>query len=119
MKTPITAILLSTLLLQTGALAATQDMRMQEHMQEMESLMAAIKAEQDPARLEVLMQQHLELMQAGVEMMSTDTTSTSGMTMENRMQGMEHKMEMMQNMMGQMMEHENEERARPVHQHKR
>lgn len=119
MKAPLAVVLLSTLLMQSGAYAADSGMQMQGHMQEMETLMAAIKAEQDPAKLETLMQQHMELMRSGMEMMSQGEGSTGGMTMESRMQGMEGRMEMMQMMMGQMMEHDNEERARPIHQHKR
>lgn len=112
-------VLLAALLMSSGAFAADAGVQMQAHMQEMDTLMAAIKAEQDPAKLEALMQQHMELMHAGMEMMSRGEGATNGMTMEDRMQGMEHRMEMMQMMMGQMMEHDTEESARPIHQHKR
>lgn len=62
-------------------------MPMQEKMQEMQAAMAAIKAEQDPAKRQALMTQHMELM---------------------------HKN--MQKMMDQMMQHHGEESAQPAHQ---
>ncbi len=119
MKELSAIILLSTLLMQPGAFAADPGMNMQEHMQEMKTLMATIKAEQDPAKLETLKQQHMELMHEGMQMMSQNHGASSEMMMEARMQGMEQRMEMMQMMMGQMMDHNKEEIERPVHQHNR
>ncbi|MDT8399183.1 MAG: hypothetical protein RQ899_11265 [Pseudomonadales bacterium] len=121
MKTParIAAIVYCTLLLQSGAFAADDaSQMMQQHMQEMKTLMARIKAEKDPARLEALMAEHEQLMQRNMQMMSQGKSGTA-MTMEARMAGMEQKMEMMQMMMDQMMQGSDVERKIPLHQHKR
>jgi hypothetical protein len=126
MRTSIPAVLLTALLMQPAAFAASSETTMQQNMQEMQTLMAQIKEEQDPAKLEALMQQHRELMREGMGMMregmgmmGRNGEPAAGMTMERRMEGMEGRMEMMQMMMGQMMEHDNAEAERPVHQHKR
>lgn len=119
MKAPLATALAVTLLMQSAAFAADSNTQMQTHMQQMQTLMAAIKAEQDPAKLEALRQEHMALMHSGMKMMGPGEGSAEGMDMEGRMQGMEHRMEMMQMMMGQMMEHDSEETARPLHQHKR
>ena len=107
MKTPLLAVLLSTLLLQACATIteAAPDAPPQR-MQEMHTRMAAIKAEQDPEKREALMMQHMKAMQEGMAMMDHDAAADkSSMTMEERMTNMEQHMEMMQMMMGQMMQH--------------
>ena len=107
MKTPLLAVLLSTLLLQACATTteAAPDAPPQR-MQEMHTRMATIKAEQDPDKREALMMQHMEAMQENMTMMHQGTAGdTSTMTMEERMSNMEQHMEMMQMMMGQMMHH--------------
>ncbi len=119
MKTHLVAVLLSTLLMQAGATAAEDSMPMQQHMQEMQTLMAAIKAEQDPAKREALMMEHMESMKEDMTMMSHGAPAdTANMTMEQRMENMEQDMEMMHKMMGQMMQHEEGEAdASAEHQH--
>lgn len=119
MKTPILAVLLSTLLMQASATAAEATMPMQQHMQEMQTQMAAIKAEEDPEKREALMMQHMKAMQDSMAMMGSGAAVDSAtMTMEQRMENMEQHMEMMQMMMGQMMQHaESEAGTVPEHQH--
>lgn len=119
MKSSLAAALFAAALFQPVAYAADADMQMQTHMQEMQELMTAMKEEQDPEKLAALRQQHMEAMHRGMAMMSQSEASMPGMTMENRVQRMEQRMEMMQMMMGQMMDHDQEETERPVHQHKR
>lgn len=79
---------------------------MEEHMQEMTSLMGRIKTEQDPAVREKLMQKHMEAMEEGMQMMTHGTNKGSdmnSMSMEKRMGMMSERMHMMEMMMEQMM----------------
>tara|TARA_R110002110_G_C13465503_1_gene719016 strand:+ start:551 stop:940 length:390 start_codon:yes stop_codon:yes gene_type:complete len=119
MKTVSRIIFLASILLASSAYSADAAMQMQEHMQHMDALMTEINNEQDPARLEVLMAQHMEMMHQGMTMMSQNNSSNADMNMDGRMKHMEESLQTMQMMMGQMMNHDEEERKRPIHQHKR
>lgn len=115
----VVATLFSLSILGSPAFAAEHDGQMQQHMQKMQSLMAQIKGEQDPAELEQLKSQHMSLMYEGMQMMEGSNTAAPAMDMEARVEMMEKKMQMMQMMMGQMMSVEEEEQSRPRHEHKR
>lgn len=56
--------------------------QMQEHMEEMQSLMGKLFKEQDPEKHQQLMQEHMRLMQKNMQMMN------GGMGMMNQGQGM-------------------------------
>lgn len=130
MRTALTAILATLMVVGIPVFAAEQEpgsmMQMQERMQKMQDMMGAIKAEQDPAKRAELMAQHMQEMQEGMRMMGGGMQGRmqggpqggmQGMTAEQRMEMMEQRMGMMQMMMGQMMQHEQEETENPAHEH--
>jgi hypothetical protein len=92
-----------------GMMNQDKMMAMDQHMQDMQSLMAEIREEDDPERRQQLMQEHMQQMQSSMGMMEgmmaagpdnaqTDSNASS-------MQKMQNRMEMMQKMMRQMMSH--------------
>jgi hypothetical protein len=110
MKTVLKALLFLSTSWSLAAFAAEQDaMQMHEHMEMMQEQMAAIRAEQDPARRAELMEAHHAGMREAMRMM--EHANTEGMSMEQRMHAMEERMDMMGMMMGQMMEHQHVEDA--------
>ncbi len=119
MKKILATLFFITLTVQASAYAQDSSASTQEHMNKMMSLMAEIKAEQNSGRLAQLMSQHMELMHEGMQMLDQSDTSESEMSMEARMAKTEQKMQLMQMMMSQMMNHQDEERRRPIHEHKR
>ncbi len=119
MKKSLATLVITTLMMQPFVYAEDNGVQVQEHMQRMRSLMTEIKAEQNPGRLTQLMSQHMELMHQGMQMLNQSDTPASDMSIEARMAKTEQKMELMQMMMSQMMNHEDEERRRPIHEHKR
>lgn len=103
MKTILTVYLFSGCVLASAAFAAEEaPIDPDAHMRGMREQMAAIRAEQDPARRAELMQEHHAMMRRGMNMSAPD--DTAGMTMEQRMTRMEQRGEMMQMMMEHMME---------------
>lgn len=89
-----------------------------EHMQEMQSLMARIEAEQYPEKRQQLMQEHMEVMQMGMQQMSegmNQDQKMASMNMENCKGMMEKHMSMMQMMMEQMKKHQAEEKKLQQH----
>lgn len=119
MKKLLATLVLITLTIQPSVYAQDSSASTQEHTHKMMSLMAEIKAEQNSGRLAQLMSQHMELMHEGMQMLDQSDTSASDMSMEGRLAKTEQKMELMQMMMSQMMNHQDEERRRPIHEHKR
>lgn len=133
MKKSLVAVLLSTLLMQACATSAEDadtptdpaarevaeaSTSMQQHMQEVQTQMAAIKAEQNPEKRAMLMMQHMEAMKEGMAMMDHATAAdTANMTMEERMEKVEERIRMVQMMIGQMMQHGGEERESAEHEH--
>jgi periplasmic protein CpxP/Spy len=110
MKIVLKTLLLVATTLSISAFAAEQDaMQMHEHMEKIQEQMAAIRAEQDPARRAELMKEHHASMSEGLRMM--EHGNIEGMSMEQRMHAMEERMDMMSMMMGQMMEHHHAEEA--------
>ncbi|MEZ5489264.1 MAG: hypothetical protein R3F50_02985 [Gammaproteobacteria bacterium] len=107
------------LTIQPSVYAQDSSVSMQEHMERMMSLMAEIKSEQNSGRLAELRSQHMELMHEGMQMLDKSDTSGSDMSIEARIAKNEQKMEFMQMMMSQMMDHQDQERRRPIHEHKR
>lgn len=94
-----------------GMMNHEQMMRMQEHMQEMQQLMADIQAESDPDRRQALLEAHRAKMDEAMGMMGGAMMGHTGggnmreMDMAERMQMMQNQMGMMGMMMQQMMEH--------------
>jgi periplasmic protein CpxP/Spy len=119
MKKPLAVITLFTsLILQSSTFAADSDAALHENMQNMQTMMGAIKTEQDPEKRKAMMMEHMESMHKSMGMMGQNGNgSSSGMDMGSKMEGMEKRMEMMQMMMTQMMEHETEEAKDPTHEH--
>lgn len=91
-------------------------MQMHQHMEKMQSMMAEIEAEQDPAKRHALMQQHHTAMHEGMGMMEGGG-EMQGMSMEQRMEAMEQRMGMMRMMMDQMLQHENAESTDSADEH--
>lgn len=100
-----------------GMMDQEQMMAMHEHMQSMQSLMSAIREEDDPERRQQLMQEHMQQMHSSMGMMEdmsggagpdndqVDPGAPPMQQMQNRMQKMQEGMQMMQMMMKQMMSH--------------
>lgn len=110
MHTKLKALALLVTIASVPALAAEEEAtQMHARMAQMQEQMAAIRAEQDPARRAELMEEHHAGMRDMMRMM--EHGSTEGMSMEQRVQAMEERMDMMSMMMGQMMEHQHAEEA--------
>ena len=61
----------------------------------------------------------VEIVANTMQMLDKSDTSGSDMSIEARIAKNEQKMEFMQMMMSQMMDHQDQERRRPIHEHKR
>jgi hypothetical protein len=87
---------------------------MHEHMQKMHEQMMKIKAETDPEKRQILIDEHMQSMQEGMQMMNArgkgESSTMGNMDMNKRMGMMEERMGMMQMMMEQMMNHQSESR---------
>ncbi|NKJ69472.1 hypothetical protein EX191_17125 [Vibrio chemaguriensis] len=88
-----------------GMMSGDQMDVMHKHMHEMQSLMASIKQESDPEKLEQLLREHHNSMQEGMHMMMGGTSAQHAeMKIDERMNMMEQRMGMMNMMMEQMLE---------------
>lgn len=94
-----------------GMMNHEQMTQMREHMQEIQEVMAAIKAENNPERRMEMMQEHKAKMNEAMGMMGgammgrPEMRNEESMNMEERMAMMQNQMGMMGMMMQQMMEH--------------
>ena len=77
---------------------------MQEKMQNMQALMAAIREEQDSEKRRQLMQEHMASMREGMNMMKQDVADSSSESIEERVTMMENQIGIMRMMMEQVIE---------------
>ena len=110
------------------AMTDEQMSAMQQHMQDMDTLLAKVKQETDQDKRDAMLTKHAEGMENMMAMMNGDPTSKgndakmmknhAAMTPDAHLKMLEQRMAMMEKMMGQMMGH-TVEKSKKRHTHKK
>ena len=117
---PLFAVLVMAGLAFSGSSFAQENSsELEEHLQEMHALMERIDNEDSQARLQRLMNEHMALMHEGLALLDADDLNGASLSTDQRVIAMGRKVQIMQMMLAQLLNHQSQERRRPVHEHKR